>query len=94
MRVIFTPQAARHLEEVGSYIARHNPDASKRLIHRILSHCSKLKDHSLIGRPGRVAETRELVVPGTRFVVPYRVRNGRIEILAILHAARDWPEGF
>ena len=46
------------------------------------------------GRPGRVAETRELVVPGSNYLVPYRVHEGRVEILAIVHAARDWPESF
>jgi toxin ParE1/3/4 len=42
---------------------------------------------------GRLAETRELVVSGTIHIVPYRVHEGRVEILAIFHAVRNWEEG-
>lgn len=45
-----------------------------------------------LGRQGRVRGTRELVVLGTPFVIPYRVKEGRIEILAVLHGARRWPD--
>lgn len=45
------------------------------------------------GRPGRRAGTRELVVPRTPFVVPYRVRGGFIEILRLLHGRQRWPDG-
>ena len=44
------------------------------------------------GQPGRVPGTRELVVPRSPFVVPYRVRGRRVEILGILHGARAWPD--
>ncbi len=45
------------------------------------------------GRPGRVPDTRELVVSGTPFVIPYTVEGDRIAVLAVLHGARRWPEG-
>jgi plasmid stabilization system protein ParE len=46
------------------------------------------------GRPGRVSDTRELVVPETPFIAPYRVRDDRVEILAVFHGARRWPARF
>ena len=45
-----------------------------------------------MGRPGRKPHTRELVVPGSPCIVPYSVTQGRIEIIAVLHGARNWPE--
>ena len=39
-------------------------------------------------RPGRIDGTRELVITGTSYILPYRVRHDAIEILA---AAAD-PE--
>ena len=39
-------------------------------------------------RPGRVAGTRELVVPGTSFVVAYRPTANTVDILSVVHAAR------
>ncbi|MEM1168309.1 MAG: hypothetical protein AAGJ08_04285 [Cyanobacteria bacterium P01_H01_bin.35] len=37
-----------------------------------------------MGRLGQVVGTRELVVIGTPFIVPYRVRGDRLEILAVI----------
>jgi toxin ParE1/3/4 len=42
-----------------------------------------------IGRPGRIPDTRELVVVDTHFIVPYRVRDAEIEILSVFHGARS-----
>jgi plasmid stabilization system protein ParE len=46
------------------------------------------------GRRGRVAGTREAIVPGTSYIVAYRVLEGAIHVLAILHGAQKWPESF
>jgi toxin ParE1/3/4 len=43
---------------------------------------------------GRVTGTRELVVPQTPFIIPYRVHQERLEIIRVFHSARQWPEGF
>jgi toxin ParE1/3/4 len=50
-----------------------------------------LASHPALGRPGRVAGTRELVVAGTPHIIPYRVREGRVEVLRVFHASRKWP---
>lgn len=41
---------------------------------------------------GRVDGTRELVIPGTQYILPYRVKQNQIQILAVFHGARQWPE--
>jgi plasmid stabilization system protein ParE len=45
-----------------------------------------------LGRPGRVSGTRELLVPGTRYVIPYRVRGERLEIIAVFQGRQRWPK--
>jgi len=45
-----------------------------------------------LGKAGRVAKTRELVVAGTPYIVIYRVKDNRLEILRIFHGARQWPD--
>ena len=44
-----------------------------------------------MGRQGRIDGTRELVIHGLPYIIPYRMRHGRVEILAVIHAARRWP---
>lgn len=45
-----------------------------------------------LGRPGRLENTRELVVH-PNYIVFYRVREAArlIQILRVKHAARQWP---
>lgn len=94
MRVQWTRPAHRDLEAIGDYLARDAPAAAARLVSRILSQVDRLATFPGIGRVGRVPDTRELVIVGTPFIVPYRVRDDVVEVLAVYHGARRWPEGF
>jgi len=55
---------------------------------------TRLSKNPGMGRPGRVPGTRELVVQGTQFIVPYRLQGNALEILRVYHGARRWPEQF
>lgn len=92
MRVVWLRTALRNLDETAAYIARDNPGAASRVVERLRQAADRLARYPDSGRPGRVAGTRELIVPGLRLILPYRVRRRRIEILRVLHAARRWPE--
>ena len=94
MSVRWTRPALRDLEEIGDYIARDKPEAAARLVTKILDHAQALSEHPMKGRPGRAPQTRELVITGTPFVVPYRLRGNDVEILAVFHGARRWPDTF
>jgi toxin ParE1/3/4 len=43
------------------------------------------------GRLGRVPNTRELVVTGSPYFLPYRIAGEAIHILRVLHGAGRWP---
>jgi toxin ParE1/3/4 len=48
-----------------------------------------------IGRPGRIAGTRELRITGTPLLLVYRLEPEAIVVLRLLHGAQRWPpEGF
>ena len=94
MKLRWTAPALRDLEEIGEYIARDSPTAADRIVNAIVDHLELLTTHPHIGRPGRVAETREHVISSTPYIVPYRVRGEDLQILAVLHGARRWPPGF
>jgi len=66
--------------------------AAGRMVERIQNTVDQLSDFPYLGRTGRIPGTRELVVAGSPFIVPYRIREDVIEILTVFHAARRWPE--
>ena len=94
MRIRWTAPALRDLEAIGDTIARDKPAAAARLVNRILDCSDALVTHPHLGRAGRVSGTREFVIPDTPFIVPYRGRGDEIELLAVFHSARQWPESF
>ena len=95
MALLWSPEALQDLRDIRVYISQDDPGAAKAIVGRIVRLVSEqLPDNPEIGRPGRVEGTRELVISRTPFVVPYRVREGAIDILRVYHAARMWPESF
>lgn len=85
-------RAERDLEQVEAYISQDNPKAAVDVVLTIIAAVERLDAFPGIGRAGRVEGTRELVVDGTPYIVPYRKRVERIELLRVYHAARLWPE--
>lgn len=92
MTVVWSARAVRHLDRLRAFIARDRPGAAGNVVAAILGHVDRLAQHPGLGRAGRVPGTRELVVHGTPYLVPYRVRNDRLEIIAIFHGRQRWPE--
>lgn len=93
MQVKWLCKALQNLDAEAEYIARDDPQAARIVVQRILQTISLLSDNPALGRPGRLPDTRELVIPDTRYAVPYRVRprEQRIEILRIFHTSRKLP---
>jgi toxin ParE1/3/4 len=93
--LIWSPEAIDDLASLRTYIAEDSPAAAQRVVLRILHNVEALlSEHPAMGRPGRVPGTRELVIPDTPFIVPYRVQAGTIQVLRVFHTARRWPEAF
>lgn len=94
MRIEWSPQALNDLKEIYHWIAADSPKAARVLHERILSCVSLLADSLHLGRAGRVAGTREMVIPETSYIVPYRVVHEWLQILRVYHTARRWPKDF
>jgi toxin ParE1/3/4 len=92
MTIVWSRRAVRHLEALRNYIAEDNPKSAQRLVQRILNGLNLLVNQPHSGRPGRVTGTREFIVPGTSYIIPYRVRGERIELIAVFHGRRLWPK--
>lgn len=95
MNILWSPEAVQDLTALRSHIAEDNPAAAQPVALRIVEAVEQhLPANPHMGRPGRVPGTRELVIPRTPYIVPYRVRRNVLEILRVYHGARRWPDSF
>lgn len=94
MQVKWLNKALQNLDDEAEYIAKDDPAAARIVIQRIFDSVNLLPDNPAMGNPGRIHGTRELVVPDTRYIIPYRVRPGLdyIEILRVFHSSRRLPK--
>jgi len=93
VRVSWLAKALESLDEQAKYISGENLAAAEELVQRIHEAVSRLQTNPAMGRPGRIHGTRELVVPGPPYIIPYRVRPrlNRVKILRVVHASRRLP---
>jgi toxin ParE1/3/4 len=82
------------LDRETQYIARDNPSAAARVVFSITVGMERLREYPGLGRPGRVLGTRELVVPDTSYIIPYRVRGNTLEVLRVFIPSADGLRGF
>ena len=88
-RVNKSPQARADAKAIWRYIARDNPAAATRMLHRFDEQVRKVADIPNAGRP------RDDLAPGVRsiplgsYLLFYRPIKGGIELVRILHGARD-----
>ena len=90
MKVIWTPEAQQDRADIWDYIAAHNPHAAAR-IDELFSHAAaRLAEHPKLGRPGKIAGTRELI-PHESYRLVYEIGQETVWLLALVHTARQWP---
>lgn len=93
MEIKWLRRALQNLDNEAMHIAKDDPAAAQTAVQSIYHAVSLLSDNPALGHPGRIDGTRELVVPDTRYIVPYRVepRLNRVEILRVFHTSRKLP---
>ena len=94
MRLHWTAPALRDLEEILLFVGKDNPIAALAIVDGIEARAATLVIFPNAGRIGKIQGTRELPITGTPYIVAYRIegRPQGIQILAVRHGARQWPE--
>ena len=90
MKVRWTPEAERDRAAIMDYIADDNPRAALKMDELFGASAARLAEHSKLGRPGRIAGTRELL-PHESYRLVYEIDDDVVWILALVHTARRWP---
>lgn len=92
MRLVWSRFAVADRDPIFTYIEAESPQAAVNIDTRIGEQVNELARFPEMGRSGRVAGTRELVVSRTPYIVAYRVESTTVRILRVLHGARLWPD--
>lgn len=88
-RIQRTPRADQDLEEIWFFIAQDDPAAADRWLDTLEERIGLLADNPLMG-PARPDIARELRYhPVGNHLLLYRVIQGGVEIVRVVHGARD-----
>lgn len=91
MRVEWLKTALENVDDEAAYIALDNPRAASDFIYAIEAAVEQLASFPAMGREGRLPGTREWAMPHLPFIIPYRIRHGRLQILRVYHTRRLPP---
>lgn len=95
MRLRYTPEAIRDLQEASRYICEvlHNPAAAVRIKKKVLDQCSSLKQFPELGvcleAMTEYQTDLRLLVSGN-YMVLYRIEQDTVSVARILHAKQDY----
>jgi toxin ParE1/3/4 len=85
----FRPEAENDLINIGAYIERDDPNAAASFVRTLREKCGSLLANPEIGRsrPELITDLRSF--PVGQYVIFYRPRQEILEIVRVLHGARD-----
>jgi len=97
---LFTPQAGQDALDIIAYIGTDNPEAAARLLPALEETCTQLAALPGMGS-ARTFQRKDLrgvrILPVTGFehyLIFYAAAGKSIQVIRVLHAARDFPTIF
>jgi|SRR6267142_4455128 len=88
------PQAAEDIEEIWDYIADDSLPAADRWLEQLDEQFQRLAAHPLMGRAREELAGGMRSFPFGRYVIFYAPVDGGIDVVRVLHSARDIDEQF
>lgn len=92
MKVRWVEAAKQDRADIVDYIGVENPRAGLKMEQLFSRAAARLADFPMLGRPGKIPGTRELI-PHESYRLVYEVDEaaGTVWVLALVHTARQWP---
>ncbi len=92
MHVRLSAGAEADLDALAAWLAPRSAQALDRLLTAIFTTLSQLEGFPLLGKPGRVEGTRELVVPRTSLIVVYTLPDAyHVDVERVLDGRQKFP---
>ena len=91
MKIVWTEEADRRLDEVETYIKQDNERAARKIIVKLISKTiDQLTRYPGSGKPGRMYGTRELFFSVLPYVVVYTADTQTVTIMTVFHSAQNY----
>jgi toxin ParE1/3/4 len=93
MKVNWTAAARAQLRDIHTFIARSSPQYAKKIVDRLTRRSLQI---ATFPRSGRVVpeandvNIREVLEGSYRII--YHLLDDEVDIIAVVHSARPWPE--
>jgi toxin ParE1/3/4 len=94
MKPVFSTLSRSDIRLIALHIADDNPSAAARWVDQIEEKCAKLARFPRMGRVRDELAPGLLSFPVGAYLIFYRIAENHIEIIRVLHAARDIPAAF
>ena len=91
MNIRWSALAIEDREVIFDYLLNLVPAAAIRIDLEIEQQVENLARFPKLGRDGRVADTRELVINRTPYIVAYSLDADSLVILRVIHSSQVWP---
>ena len=85
------PEAEADLIDIGLYIAEYSTTRARSVVQRLRLRARLLKTHPEAGRPRPELGDGIRSLIDRPYVLLYRIEGAAVEVVAILHGARDLP---
>jgi toxin ParE1/3/4 len=93
VKVVFAPSAKLDLRDIAAWISRDNPGRAATFVEDIVDRCHTLADmprrYPLVPRYEQHGIRR---MPFGEYLVFYRVTDDAVQIVHVLHGARDYEK--
>ncbi len=91
MKVRLTATAERDIDAIVAYVRERDEPAAAQIRRAIARASAGLGAFPLLGRPGRLAGTRERLLSRYPYLLIYRIHMDTIFVLRVLHQHQQWP---
>jgi toxin ParE1/3/4 len=93
-RVYFSPSAKRDLNAIFDHIVKDNPAAAASFVRKLKDQCRRMAQFPEMGKLREDLALHLRCFPVGNYLIFYRPSEGAIDIVRILHAARDYARMF
>lgn len=89
MQIRWLAQAIENLDNAATWIAKDNRHAAEDFVTAVQKTVLLIAQVPSAGKVGRVLGTREMIVLGYPYIIPYRVVGDELQILRVFHVRQQ-----